>query len=105
MCLGALNRDEAVTIAGDSGDTDYPVDTVHRVELAATSQALSTSESTVDEDGITCTFGAANCTDTTDVRITYTRAWMDDQGGVAGFVVHEIEEDTAASLAQHKGIA
>ncbi len=88
MCPGALNRDEAVTIAGDSGDTDYPVDTVHRVELAATSQALSTSESTVDEDGITCTFGAANCTDTTDVRITYTRAWMDDQGGVAGHPIN-----------------
>ncbi|MEM7365045.1 MAG: hypothetical protein AAF525_13560, partial [Pseudomonadota bacterium] len=84
MCPDTMIRDEAVTIAGDAGDTDYRVETVHRVELAATSQAIATSQYTVDEDGITCTFGAADCVDTADVRITYTRAWMDEQGGVAG---------------------
>jgi hypothetical protein len=79
-CPADLIKDESVTIAGTDGDTEYQVSSIHRVETTTDVALALTTDYTVDADGtgITCAFGSATCTDTTTLRITYDRAWMDE---------------------------
>jgi protocatechuate 3,4-dioxygenase beta subunit/5-hydroxyisourate hydrolase-like protein (transthyretin family) len=75
-CPNTLIVEEAVTIDGsNNGDTEYTVSEVHRVETTA-DVLIASSTYTVDSDGsgITCTGGAC----TGNVKITYTRAFPDE---------------------------
>jgi len=82
VCPTPLVFEESVTINGSDGDTGYMVSSIGRVETTGDVQLTegAGNDFTVDEDGsgITCEAGSANCTDGNTLKITYFRAWPDE---------------------------
>ncbi|XOV89923.1 MAG: beta strand repeat-containing protein [Pseudomonadota bacterium] len=80
QCPAEIIYEEAVTISGSDGDTQYRVSRIDRVETNADVALALNTDYTVDSDasGITCVGGSATCVDTAALKITYTRAWLDE---------------------------
>ena len=77
-CPNTLIVEEVVELDGDDGDTEYIISAVHRVESTA-DVAIDADDYTLKSDGtgIECT-GAGCPASGTDVKITYTRAFPDE---------------------------
>ena len=97
-CPKMLIVEEEVTISGTDGDTGFYVDTIRRVETTADVE-LNASEYTSDTDGsgITCDDAATVCIDGATLKITYERAWADEDPPVGGDTEHTISNPGLAT--------
>lgn len=93
-CPSELIFEETVVLSGNNGDTQYTVESVQRVETTA-DVLIASSTYDVDSDGsgITCT-GAA-CSGAGTVKITYTRAFPDEDN--SGDTTHAIDNPGVAT--------
>lgn len=101
-CPKALIHEEEVTISGTDGDTGYLVSSVGRVETPGDAALVEGTDYTVDSDGsgITCEAGSTACTDGADLKISYYRAWLDEDPP-AGDTEHTISNPGVATAPFH----
>ncbi|MBD3648596.1 MAG: hypothetical protein HUJ31_14345 [Pseudomonadales bacterium] len=97
-CPTAFIYEESVTISGTDGDTDYLADDIHRVETNLDVALVEDTDYTVDDDGsgITCEAASATCIDAATLKISYDRAWLDEEGDGTGGT-HPIPNPGAAT--------
>lgn len=97
-CPEPLIHEEEVTISGTDGDTGYLSAGIGRVETEGDTELVFETDYTVDTDGsgITCEADSALCTDGTTLKITYLRAWLDEDPP-AGDTEHTISEPGRAT--------
>jgi len=104
-CPAMFIYEEPVTISGSDGNTDYVADDVFRVETIADVALTKGTDYTVDDDGsgITCEGASVTCIDGADLKITYDRAWLDEEGDGDGST-HPVP-DPGVATAPFKGIS
>ncbi|MFT7243002.1 MAG: hypothetical protein ACI82A_000344 [Candidatus Azotimanducaceae bacterium] len=83
-CASPLIVEESVTITSGAGDTNYTVSSVNRVETTAADTLLTlTTDYTVDSDGSGITCVTVACSGEANLKITYTRAFPDEDANSA----------------------